>query len=136
MAKDAADTKQPQPESRRVPGPVRVAAIIIAAECLALVAAAIVLIAKSVSGTPGDLGRALITAAVAVAAAVGLGFAARALLRLRPAARSPIVVLQLLALPVAYSLAFQADRIAYGAPIMLAALAVIFLLFTDRKSVV
>jgi hypothetical protein len=49
---------------------------------------------------------------------------------LRPAARSPIVVLQLLALPVAYSLAFQADRIAYGAPIMLAALAVIFLLFT------
>jgi hypothetical protein len=129
VAKDEADIKPP-PESRRIPGPVCVAAMIISAECLGLVAAAIVLIVKSVSGTPGDLGRALITSAVAVAAAVGLGFAARALLRLRPAARSPIVVLQLLALPVAYSLAFQADRIAYGAPIMLAALAVIFLLFT------
>jgi hypothetical protein len=104
--------------------------IIIAAECLALVAAAIVLIAKSISGTPGDLGRAVITAVIAVVGAVALGIGARALLRLRPAARSPIVVLQLLALPVAYSLAFQAGRIGYGAPIMLAALAVIFLLFT------
>jgi hypothetical protein len=129
VANDAADAK-PRPESRRVPGPVRVAVIIIAAECLALVAAAIVLIAKSISGTPGDLGRAVITAVIAVVGAVALGIGARALLRLRPAARSPIVVLQLLALPVAYSLAFQAGRIGYGAPIMLAALAVIFLLFT------
>jgi hypothetical protein len=37
---------------------------------------------------------------------------------------------QLLALPVSYSLAFQAGRVEYGAPIMVAALAVIFLLFT------
>ncbi len=47
-----------------------------------------------------------------------------------PAARSPIVVLQLLALPVAYSLWFQAGVAVYGAPIMLAALATLFLLFT------
>ena len=129
MADDEADPK-PRPASRQAPGPVRVAVIIIGAECVALVAAAIVLIAKSITGTPGDLARALITAVFALAAAGGLAFGAQALLRLRPAARSPVVVVQLLALPVAYSLAFQADRIAYGAPILLAALAVIFLLFT------
>jgi hypothetical protein len=65
-----------------------------------------------------------------VAGALALAFGARALLRLRPAARSPIVVLQLLALPVSYSLWFQAGRVGYGAPIMIAALAVLFLLFT------
>jgi hypothetical protein len=128
VAQDEADRNR-QP-SRPVPGPVRVAVIIIAVECLALVGAAGVLIAKSITGTPGELARALLAAAFAVGAAVGLGFAARALLRLRPAARSPIVVVQILALPVAYSLAFQAGRVEYGAPIMLAALAVIFLLFT------
>jgi hypothetical protein len=104
--------------------------VIIAAECVALVAAAGVLVAKSVTGSPGDLARALFAALIAIGAAVGLGFGARALLRLRPAARSPIVVVQLLALPVSYSLAFQAGRVEYGAPIMVAALAVIFLLFT------
>lgn len=127
--KDAAE-RDSRPANRPVPAPVRVAVIIIALECLGLVAAAVVLIAKSVTGTPGELARALLAAAFAVGAAVGLGFGGRALLRLRPAARSPVVVVQLLALPVAYSLAFQAGRIEYGAPIMVAALAVIFLLFT------
>jgi hypothetical protein len=36
----------------------------------------------------------------------------------------------LLAVPVSYSLAFQAHRVAYGGPILLAALAVLYLLFT------
>jgi hypothetical protein len=54
----------------------------------------------------------------------------RNLVRLRPAARSPAVVIEALALPVSYSLAIQAGRVAYGAPIMLSALAVIYLLFT------
>jgi hypothetical protein len=40
------------------------------------------------------------------------------------------VVIQLLALPVSYSLGFQAGRIWYGGPIMAIALAVLFLLFT------
>jgi hypothetical protein len=59
-----------------------------------------------------------------------LGYCARGLFRLRPAARTPAVVIQLLALPVSYSLAFQAGRVDYGAPILLSALAVIYLLFT------
>jgi hypothetical protein len=40
------------------------------------------------------------------------------------------VVIELLALPVSYSLAIQAGRVGYGAPIMLSALAVIYLVFT------
>jgi hypothetical protein len=65
-----------------------------------------------------------------VAGAAVLALAARALLRLSPAARTPVVVLQVLALPVAYSLAFQAHRVGYGGPILLAALVVLYLLFT------
>jgi hypothetical protein len=52
-----------------------------------------------------------------------------------------MVVLQLLALPVGYSLAFQAGRVGYGGPILVAALVVLYLLFTpparaalDRES--
>lgn len=113
-----------------VPGPLRVAAVLVALESLALVAAAAVLVVKTVAGKPDDVWRALLGAALALAGAAALGFAARALLRLRPAARSPVVVVQLLALPVSYSLWFQAGRADYGAPIMLAAVAVLFLLFT------
>lgn len=67
---------------------------------------------------------------MALLAAVVLAGCARGVLRLRAAARTPAVVLQLLAVPVAYSLWFQADRPAFGAPIMLAALSTVYLLFT------
>jgi hypothetical protein len=113
-----------------VPWPLRAASVRVLLESLALLGAAGVLIAKTVGGHPGDLGRALFAAALAVLGAVLLAFGARGLLRLRPAARTPVVVLQLLAIPVAYSLAFQADRPGYGGPILLAALAVLYLLFT------
>lgn len=114
----------------RPPGPLRAAVAIIGLECLGLVAAAVVLLVKTVVGSPDELSRAVVTAVIALAGAAALALGGRGLLRLRPAARTPVVVLQLLALPVSYSLAFQAGRVAYGAPIMIAALAVIFLLFT------
>ena len=49
---------------------------------------------------------------------------------MRPSARSPVLVLELLALPVSYSLAIQAGRVGYGGPILISALAVLYLLFT------
>ncbi len=116
--------------SERVPGPVRAAAAIIALEALALVVAAAILVIKTVTGHPESVARALLGAALAVVGALVLGGCARGLIALRPAARTPVVVLQLLALPVGFSLAFQAGRIAYGGPILLAALAVVYLLFT------
>lgn len=112
------------------PGQVRAAVAIIAAEALALVAAASVLLAKTVFGHPDSLGRALFDAAFALCGAALLALGARGLFRLRPAARTPVLVLQILAIPVSYSLAFQAGRVVYGGPILLAAVAVIYLLFT------
>lgn len=114
-----------------VPPPqVRAAVIVIGLEALALLAAAGVLVDKTITGHPDSVGRALLGALLAVCGALVLGLAARGLLRLRPAARTPLVVLQLLALPVAYSLAFQAGLVGYGGPILVAALAVLYLLFT------
>ncbi|MDT4997250.1 MAG: hypothetical protein QOD45_1318 [Pseudonocardiales bacterium] len=117
-------------ERAPVPAQVRVASGVVALEALALAAGAAVLIAKTVGGGADSLARALLTAALAALAAAVLGLCARGLLRLRPAARTPVVVLQLLAIPVSYSLAFQAGRVGYGGPILLAAVTVLYLLFT------
>ena len=114
----------------RQPGPVRGAVVIVLLEALALTGATVFLLADTAFGTPSDLARALVTAVLAAAGAALLVLAARGLWHLRPAARTPVVVLQILALPVAYSLAFQAHRVAYGGPILVAALAVLYLLFT------
>ena len=67
---------------------------------------------------PGSVGRALVGAALAVFGAVVLALCARGLMLLRYAARTPVIVLQLLALPVGYSLAFQAGRVGYGGPVL------------------
>ena len=112
------------------PGQVRAAVCIVAAEALALLVAAGVLLTKTVLGHPDSVARALLDAGFAIFGAGLLALAARGLWHLRPAARTPVIVLQLLAIPVSYSLAFQADRVGYGGPILLAALAVIYLLFT------
>jgi len=104
--------------------------VLIGLQSLALLVAAGLLVAKTLGGHPDSVGRALLGAALALGTAATLGLGARGLMGLRPAARTPIVVLQLLALPVGYSLAFQAGLLAYGAPILVGALAVLYLLFT------
>ena len=113
-----------------VPSQVRAAVAVIGLEALALLATAGLLVAKTTSGHPHDRAGALLLGALCVAGAAVLGLAARGLLHLRPAARTPVVVLELLALPVSFSLAFQAGRLGYGGPILVAALAVLYLLFT------
>jgi hypothetical protein len=113
-----------------VPSQLRLAAMVIGIEALALVAAAGVLISKTITGHPDNPWRAFFGAALAVIAGASLALAARSLVRLSSAARTPVVVLQLLALPVGYSLAFQAGLVVYGGPILLAALAVLYLLFS------
>jgi hypothetical protein len=114
----------------RAPGQVRAATAVVALEALALLAAAGVLLFKTAFGDPDSVGRAMSDVGLAIFGAMLLAFAARGLLRLSPSARTPVLVLQLLALPVSYSLAFQAHRVEYGGPILVAALAVIYLLFT------
>jgi hypothetical protein len=113
-----------------VPGQVRAATVLIGLEALALLGTAVLLVVKTVAERAASLAGALLFALLALLAAVVLALAARALLRLHPAGRTPVVVLQLLALPVAYSLAFQAGLVEYGGPVLVVALAVLFLLFT------
>jgi hypothetical protein len=113
-----------------VPRAVRAACVILSLEALALVGVAAFYLYDTAVGSPHSVAGALLGAAFALLGATVLVLGARGLLRLRPAARTPIVVLQLLALPVSYSLAFQAGLAAVGGPILVAALAVIYLLFT------
>jgi hypothetical protein len=118
------------PGTDRVPAQVRAAVVIVGLQAVAFAGGAAVLVVKTVVGRPDSVARALLGAAFAVLGAAVLGSCARGLLALRPAARTPVVVIQLLALPVGYSLGFQAGLLAYGAPILVSALAVLYLLFT------
>jgi hypothetical protein len=118
------------PGTDRVPAQVRAAAGIVVVQAAALFAAAAVLIVKTIAGHPDSVGRALLGAAMALLGMTVLLTCARGLMALRWAARTPVVVLELLALPVSYSLGFQAGLMVYGAPILLSALAVLYLLFT------
>ncbi len=127
------DATVPEPATSaaaRAPSQLRVAVLGVAAEALALLGLAVLLIVKALTGHPHSVPAALIDAALALFGAGVLALCARGLLALRVAARTPVVVLQVLALPVSYSLGFQAGRIGYGAPILIAALAVLYLLFT------
>jgi hypothetical protein len=116
--------------TREVPGQIRAAAVLVGLEALALLVAAVVLLVKTVTQSAEDTTAALLEAALALLGAVVLYFGARGLLALKQSARTPIIVLQLLALPVAYSLGFQAGLMIYGGPILIAALATLYLLFT------
>src|SRR5262245_60099848 len=102
------------------------AALVIGLEALALVAAAGIVLDKAITGHPAKWWSPYVLAALILLGAFVLYIAARSLIRLSSAARTPIVVLQLLALPVSYSLAFQAGLVVYGGPILIAALAVLY----------
>ena len=120
----------PTESDEAVPGQLRAAVVVVLLEALALVGAAGVVLSKTSTGHPHDVIGALLLAALCLGGALLLGLAARGISRLRPASRTPIVVMQILALPVSYSLTFQAHRLGYGAPILIGSLAVLYLLFT------
>ncbi|MEN3359561.1 MAG: hypothetical protein V7637_3543 [Mycobacteriales bacterium] len=121
-----------QPESAPPPV-VRWAAALAAAEGGALLGLGAFYAAKTAVDRPDSYGRALFGAAFALAGGALLMLLARGLVRLRGWARTPVVVLQLLALPVGYSLAFQAGLPAYGGPVLLLAVATLYLLFTPES---
>ena len=119
-----------------MPKEIRNAAILIFLEALGLLAAAGVLLVKLITGHPAKLWGAFAEIGFALAGAVLLVLCARGIWQLRPAARTPIVFIQLLSLPVAFDLAFQAGLLAYGVPMLVVALAVLVLLFTPGARLV
>ena len=124
------------PGDAPIPTQLRAASAVVVVQGLALFGAAAVLVVKTIAGHPDDMVRALLGAAMALLGAVILVSCARGLLAQRSAARTPVVVLELLALPVSYSLGFEAGLLAYGVPIMFSALAVLYLLFTPTARAV
>lgn len=119
-----------QQQISALPRPLRAAVALVLVESAALLCGVVYLVYATIVGRPSEVARSLLLAALALFGAVVLALGARALWRLSPAARSPIVVLQIVALPVGYSLGIQAGRIGFGGPIMAIALATLFLLFT------
>jgi hypothetical protein len=111
---------------------VRLAALIAATEGVALFALGVAYVVKTAVQRPDSYGRALFGAALALLGGVLLALLARGLDHLAGWARTPVILLQLIALPVGYSLGIQAGLIAYGGPILVAAAAVLYLLFTPE----
>jgi Na+/phosphate symporter len=114
------------------PTTVRLAALITAVEGVALFGLGVFYLVKTAVQRPDSYGRALFGTAFALLGGALLVLLARGLDHLDGWARTPTVLLQLLALPVGYSLGIQAGLIGYGGPILVAAVGVLYLLFTPE----
>jgi hypothetical protein len=110
---------------------LRVAAWLVAAEGVALMALGVTAIVLIFVAEPHDRGSAALTAVFALAFGVVLLLAGRRLAGFRRAAYAPVVLLQLLAIPVGISLV-QAERIGIAVSVLVPAVAVLVLLLGTR----
>lgn len=117
-------------ESEQPPQAIRAAALIVGVQAAGLVVAAIMLSVLAFVHTSTRLWAALAVIGFALLGALVLLVCARGLRGLRPSARSPIVLLELITLPVGYSLGIQAGRWPIGLPVLASAIAILVLLFT------
>ncbi len=126
----SAGDASPPAEPDRAPETVRFAALVVFAQAAALAVITVVLLVLAAVHSSQRLWAALAIAAFALLGALICYLCGRGLLGLRPSARSPIVLLELLALPVGFSLGVQAGRPLAGVPVLVSAVAVLLLLFT------
>lgn len=105
-----------------LPGPLRWAVGLLAAEAVGVAAVAGLLTYQGLAGEPADLGAALSLAGFTALIAAALAGLAVALARRKPRARAPAIVLQLLAVMVALALATSGGP---GLGLPLAGLAVV-----------
>jgi len=130
-------SSRPPDGSREPPVPpatLLAAAALVGLQALALAGIAVFYVVELAVATTDDVTRAVVTAALAVVAAAGLGLVTRGLARRRRWARAPALVINVLVLPVAYDLVLG-DRAYVGGPLLVWAVAVLVLLFvrpTDR----
>jgi len=120
--------------SELAPTEVRRAAAIVALEGLAVLALGPVLfVAGILMSRPDSLSRAWAEVVLAIAAGGLILFLARALSRAAGWSRAPVIVIQILALPVGYSLALPSEQPLYGIPVLASAATVLYLLFTPAS---
>jgi hypothetical protein len=117
------------PSGPDAPRTVRQAALLTGLEGVVLLGLAVNLVAQTVAGSVAQAANALVLAALAAGVGLLLGVLARGLVRLRAWARSPVVVLQVVSVPVGVTL-LQAGRAVFGVPVLVLAAAVLSLLFT------
>ncbi len=82
---------------------------------------------------PDSLSRAWAEVVIAIAAGALILFLARGLYQVAGWSRAPVIVIQILAAPVGYSLAFPSGQPLYGIPVIAAAAMVLYLLFTPES---
>lgn len=114
------------------PRALGLAGLVVAVQAAALLVAVAVLAAATVLGRTENLGRAGFGVLVGLAAGLAMLRIGLGLVRVEGWARAPAVVVQLLLVPVGYTLAFTARQPAYGVPILALCVAELFLLFTPE----
>ena len=124
----------PDADPAQAPRPVRLAAVVVGAEGVALVVLGVAEAVSTIVSHAASLSLALTTSGFAIAAGLLLLWLARALTGLRRAARTPVVVVQLIALPIGWNLIGTSGRPALGIPVIALAVAVLVLLFGTEEA--
>ena len=118
----------------RAPRPVLAAAALVAVEGAALLVLAVVNVVLTALDDAGSISLALAGSALLVIFGGALVLLARALRALKPPARSPVVAVQVVALPVGWTLAGTNGRPEIGVPVLVLAIAVLVLLFATAEA--
>jgi hypothetical protein len=118
----------------RAPRPVLAAAGLVVVEGVALLVLAVVNVVLTALSDAGSVPLALGGAALLAIFGGGLILLARGLRDLRPATRSPVVAVQIVALPVGWTLAHTNGRPVIGLPVLALAVAVLALLFSTAEA--
>ena len=111
------------------PRPVLAAAVLVTVEGAALLVLAVVNVVLTALDDAGSVPLALAGALLLAIFGGALLLLARALRALKPPARSPVVAVQIVALPVGWTLASTNGRPEIGVPVLVLAITVLVLLF-------
>jgi hypothetical protein len=136
VSTSSAPEPEPAAAAARAAAPreLRWAAAVVLGQGAALVGGGVVFAARTVMSPPPTLSNAIAVISVTVGVGVLLGWLARGLVRLRLWARTPVVLLEGVSLPVGVTL-MQAHRQVAGVPVLLLAATVLYLLFTPSARV-
>ena len=118
----------------RAPRPVLAAAALVTVEGAALLVLAVVNVVLTALDDAGSVPLALAGALLLAIFGGALLLLARALRALKPPARSPVVAVQIVALPVGWTLASTNGRPEIGVPVLVLAVAVLVLLFATAEA--
>ncbi|HEV7656306.1 MAG TPA: hypothetical protein VGP36_16450 [Mycobacteriales bacterium] len=121
-------------EPARAPRPVLAASALVVVEGAALLVFAIVNVVLTASSDAGSVPLALGGALVLAIFGGILVLLARALRALKPPARSPVIAVQIVALPIGWTLTTGNARPEIGLPVLALAIAVLVLLFSTAEA--